>query len=369
MVPMEVVGGARLAGDGGQASRVPDRTPPASPTRLRCSTPSAARASSSCSASTPTTKGRSCGWPGPGTTPSRRSAGYRCSRLRASSPTVAETVARFHDPRIAHTRAHRRPRRARPRPASRCCAGSAEPVAATRAPSTPTWSRSATSWPSCSATDDAPPVLVPDRRPRRRGAEPERLALLTLADRASAEGLGGRPSAATFAEAIRDPRVGRPAGPAAAPPAEPADIRRLAPLVGGALGVLLVLASAVSSSAIDVPTGAPAPAPRGTAPIGPRDQSEPLSPCPAADRRRARTAGLHGTRPRRRSGRVACPRRAAPSADVDGDGCADRTWSPAPGSPSTVARTRSAAPATSSRSPTGTATAAPRPRAHPSDER
>ena len=235
--------------------------------------------------------------------------------------TVAETVARLHDLRVAHTRVT----------ADHVVLGPDQQ------PLLCGFSRACRGDPSALDSDvvalgdllalllghgDAPPVLVPDRRPRRRGTEPERLALLTLADRASAEGLGGRPSAATFAEAIRTLVSGTQPDPRRPRLRNRRDIRRIAPLVGGALGALLVFFIAREIIGDRVPTQAPDAAPRETAPIGARDthgSPPPPRPTTTSSEPPASTAA-----PAPPVGPVTCPAAPAPSADVDGDGCVDR---------------------------------------------
>ena len=169
---------------------------------------------------------------------------------------------------------------------------------------------------------DAPPVLVPERRALRRGSEPERPALLTLADRASAEGLGGRPSAATFAEAIRTLVTGAQPDPRRPRLPNRRALRRLAPLVGGALGAVLVLAIARELIGDRVPTRAPDEASQETAPIGARDERGATPPGRPTTTRSESPASTAPPVPP--VAPVACPTEPAPSADVDGDGCADR---------------------------------------------
>ncbi|MBV9951967.1 MAG: hypothetical protein JO291_08450 [Acidimicrobiia bacterium] len=149
---------------------------------------------------------------------------------------------------------------------------------------------------------------VPARRVGRRHAEPERAALLTLADRASAEGLGARLSAATFAEALRG--VVPPTGPSSG--RDDRGVRRLASVVAALTGIVLVLigvrqllATQPQADAVGDAPAAPATAPPSTATTSP-------------------TSSLATTEPSTSTAPVTQPSCTAvnrPAADVDGDGC------------------------------------------------
>jgi hypothetical protein len=157
---------------------------------------------------------------------------------------------------------------------------------------------------------------MPERRIGGRRAEPERAALLTLADRASAEGLGARLSAATFAEALRG--IVPPGRPDAA--REDGGLRRVASVAAALAGIALVLvgvrqllASQPHADAASEVPSAPASSSAPTSPSAPPSGPRVSRPTPPATQPSTSTAPPI-TRP-------SCPAASRPAADVDGDGC------------------------------------------------
>jgi hypothetical protein len=157
---------------------------------------------------------------------------------------------------------------------------------------------------------------MPERRIGRRRAEPERAALLTLADRASAEGLGARLSAATFAEALRG--IVPPGPPVAA--REDGGLRRLASVAATLAGIVLVLVGVrlllAQQPQADAASELPTSSVSSSAPTSP---SAPASGPPISRSTPPTTEPTTSTAPP--VTRPSCPAASRPAADVDGDGC------------------------------------------------
>jgi hypothetical protein len=154
---------------------------------------------------------------------------------------------------------------------------------------------------------------LPERRIGGRRAEPERAALLTLADRACAEGLGARLSAATFAEALRG--IVPPTPSVAA--RHDTGLRRLASVAAALAGIALVLVGVRQLLArqpqADATSDLPSVPVSSTAPTSTSiDPSEP--PISATTTEPTTSTAPPVTRP-------SCPSVSRPAADVDGDGC------------------------------------------------
>jgi hypothetical protein len=156
---------------------------------------------------------------------------------------------------------------------------------------------------------------MPERRIGGRRAEPERAALLTLADRACAEGLGARLSAATFAEALR----GIVPPTASVTAREDGGLRRVASVAAALAGIVLVLVGVrqllarqpQADAASDLPS-VPVSSSASTSTPASFEPSEP--PTSATTTEPTTSTAPPDTRP-------SCPAVSRPAADVDGDGC------------------------------------------------
>src|SRR4051794_25228062 len=227
---------------------------------------------------------------------------------------LAETVARVHDLKIAHTRLtpDHVVLTAEGRPILCGCGRASRGDARSMESDVIALGELLTSMLGSGGVGLTEPM--PARRVGRRQTEPERAALLTLADRASAEGLGARLSAATFAEALRG--IVPPATPPVA--REDGGLRRLATVAATLTGIVLVLIGVRQLLA-----GQPQADAANDLPAPPASSSAPVTTTTAAPSHA--TSSLPTTEPSTSTAppvtHPSCPAVSRPAADVDGDGC------------------------------------------------